>query len=69
MAHLRCIKDANFVTMYVDGVYVNRKDATVVGDVSNNNDMSIGGKINCDQAAITCDYFSGHIDYVKLTHS
>ena len=29
--------------------------------------MTIGGKINCDQIAITCDYFSGQIDFIKIT--
>ena len=37
------------------------------GVINNTIPMTIGGKINCDQVTITCDYFSGNIDYVKLT--
>ena len=31
--------------------------------------MTVGGKIDCDQIEVTCDYFSGQIDYVKITKS
>jgi hypothetical protein len=29
--------------------------------------MTVGGKLDCDQIDITCDYFSGQIDYVRFT--
>ena len=29
--------------------------------------MTIGGKIDCDQITVTCDYFSGQIDFIKIT--
>jgi hypothetical protein len=29
--------------------------------------MTVGGKINCNQDTITCDYFSGMIDYIRIT--
>jgi hypothetical protein len=28
--------------------------------------MTIGGKISCDQIEVTCDYFSGEIDYIRI---
>jgi hypothetical protein len=28
--------------------------------------MTVGGKINCNQENITCDYFSGDIDYIRI---
>ena len=31
--------------------------------------MTIAGKGNCDQVEITCDYFSGDIDYVRIETS
>jgi hypothetical protein len=31
--------------------------------------MTVGGKINCDQINVTCDYFSGDIDYIRISKS
>jgi hypothetical protein len=36
------------------------------GSISNAIPMTVGGKINCDQIAITCDYFAGDIDWLKV---
>ena len=36
------------------------------GTISNTIPMTVGGKINCDQIAITCDYFAGDIDWLKV---
>jgi hypothetical protein len=36
------------------------------GSISNTIPMTIGGKINCDQIVMTCDYFAGDIDWVKV---
>jgi hypothetical protein len=52
--------------MYVDGVFRNKKNGTT-GRIDNAIAMTIGGKINCDQVEVTCDYFSGQIDYVRIT--
>ena len=68
-ATLRCVRDANYVTMYVNGVRNGRNTAGNVGTIDNNSPLTIGGKRNCDQIDVTCDYFSGSIDYVTLTHS
>ena len=63
---LTCVRTPTSVTAYVDGVYSNRKNGTT-GTIDNTIPMTIGGKINCDQIKITCDYFSGQIDYVRIT--
>ena len=52
--------------MYVDGVFMSRKVGST-GAIDNTIPMTIGGKINCDQVAITCDYFTGMIDYVRIS--
>ena len=36
------------------------------GTISNTVPMTIGGKINCDQIDITCDYYAGDIDWVTV---
>lgn len=63
---LTCVRTPTRVTMYIDGVFHKRRIANT-GTIDNKVAMTIGGKINCDQVVTTCDYFSGMIDYVKLT--
>ena len=64
--NLTCVFNSSGVTMYVDGVFRNRKNGSA-GTVDNNFPMTFGGKLDCDQIDITCDYFSGQIDYVRFT--
>lgn len=63
---LKCVRTETSVTMYVDGVFRNRKNGRT-GDIDNSVQMTVGGKINCDQIETTCDYFSGQIDWVRIT--
>lgn len=63
---LTCVRTTSSVTMYVDGAYMNRQVGTT-GTIDNTIPMTVAGKINCDQVEITCDYFSGMIDYVRIT--
>lgn len=62
---LRCVRSSDAVTMYVDGQVVDRQ-RTSVGSISNDFDVTIGGKIECNQQSVGCDYFSGDIDYVRI---
>jgi PKD repeat protein len=61
-----CIHTATQVKQFVDGVRVAVKNGAT-GPINNKQPYTIGGKHNCDQAEITCDYFTGDIDYVKVT--
>ncbi len=63
---ITCVREPSRVTMYVDGVFMNRKNGST-GYIDNSIPMTIGGKINCNQVKITCDYFSGMIDYIRIT--
>ena len=68
---LKCVRSGNNVTMFVDGVYNSQKNAAAgvtIGTIANTVPLTIGGKINCDQVTTTCDYFTGNIDYVRLSH-
>lgn len=60
-----CRKDSMGVTMYVDGQFRNRnrRDA---GYMNNSFPFTIGGKPKCDQVKVTCDYFVGHMDWVRV---
>jgi hypothetical protein len=63
-----CVKTATSLTMTVDGT----QTVTVagkVGSISNSIPMTIAGKLNCDQVNVSCDYFAGGLDYVKISTS
>lgn len=64
--NLTCAFTSTGVTMWVDGTYQSRKAGTA-GTVDNQFPMTIGGKIDCDQVKVTCDYFTGQIDFIKIT--
>ncbi len=69
---VRCVRSANNVKIYIDGAYNAQKTAPsnkFVGNIDNTLPLTIGGKINCNNTTVACDYFSGHIDYVRITHS
>jgi hypothetical protein len=65
---LTCVRTPTQVKVYVDG---NSKPDQIkngsTGSINNAIPYTIGGKINCDQMVTTCDYFSGDIDYIKVT--
>lgn len=62
---IRCERTSWGVKLWVDGRLVKQLRGPT-GTISNNKPLSIGGKYNCNQTSITCDYFEGDIDYVKI---
>ena len=62
---IRCELSDWGIRLYVDGTLV-RSRQTSMGTIANTKVLSIGGKYYCDQIDVTCDYFSGDIDYVKI---
>ena len=65
---LTCVLTRTRLTMYIDGVERSHLNGNP-GTIDNAIPMTVGGKINCDQVEVTCDYFSGQIDYVRITKS
>jgi Laminin G domain len=65
---VRCERTASMVTMIIDGVVTGR-NRNATGTISNTRPVTVAGKGNCDQVEITCDYFAGEIDYVKIETS
>jgi hypothetical protein len=65
---VRCERTSSMVTMRVDGVVTGR-NRNATGTIANTRPVTIAGKGNCDQVEITCDYFSGDLDYVKIETS
>ncbi|MEU7999966.1 PKD domain-containing protein [Catellatospora sp. NPDC049111] len=60
-----CNRTSAYVEMYVDGVRTSRANGPT-GNVANTWQLSIGGKGTCDGVEVTCDYFIGDIDYIKI---
>ena len=65
---VRCERTSSSVTMYIDGQRTGR-NTNPTGTIANTRPVTIAGKGNCDQVNITCDYFSGDLDYVKIETS
>jgi len=65
---VRCERTSSMVTMIIDGVVTGR-NRNRTGTISNTRPVTVAGKGNCDQIEITCDYFSGEIDYVRIETS
>jgi hypothetical protein len=65
---VRCERTSSSVTMLVDGVVTGR-NRNSTGTIANTRPITIAGKLNCDQVEITCDYFVGDLDYVKIETS
>jgi hypothetical protein len=65
---VRCERTSSSVTMFVDGVVTGR-NRNPTGTIANTRPITIAGKLNCDQIEITCDYFAGDLDYLKIETS
>ncbi len=64
---VKCIHTATQVLEYVDGLKVATKNGST-GLIDNGAPFTVGGKLNCDQVTITCDYFQGDIAYITVSH-
>ena len=63
---VKCVHNATSVETWVDGVKVAVKNQRT-GPIDNAKPFVIGGKIDCNQITVTCDYFSGYVDWVRIT--
>ena len=62
---IRCERTAAGVTMTVDGVKRSMAKGKT-GSISNAKPLTIAGKGTCDQITVTCDYFVGDVDWVRV---
>lgn len=58
-----CKRAGDTVTMTVDGTTTSTSTGPT-GLITNQVPFTIGGKPNCDGVKVTCDYWSGEVDYV-----
>lgn len=62
---IRCNRTSSYVEMYVDGVRQSRLNGST-GSIANTWGLTLGGKGDCDGVEVTCDYFVGDIDWVRV---
>ena len=61
-----CVHTATSVSQWVDGVLVAETQART-GPIDNREPFVIGGKRLCDQQTVGCDYYSGLVDWARIT--
>jgi hypothetical protein len=62
---VRCDRGYSGLTLTVDGAPVARRDGWT-GRIENSWPLAIGGKTDCDQVHVGCDYYAGDLDYVRI---
>jgi hypothetical protein len=62
---LRCERTANGLTLAVNGTVESRR-SVASGTIANSRNLTIGGKPDCNDRSVECDYFQGDIDYVRI---
>ena len=62
-----CVHTATSVSQWVDGVLV-AEVAVDTGPIANTFPFVIGGKTQCDQRTVGCDYYRGVIDWARIVH-
>ena len=63
---VRCARTDDGLTLSVDGSTVARRSGWT-GRIANSWPLSIGGKTDCDQIDVGCDYYAGDLDYVEIS--
>lgn len=67
---VRCERTSSAVVLTVydsaGKVLESRTINGLTGNLSNSFPVTVGGKVKCDQTKVTCDYFSGDIDWVRV---
>jgi hypothetical protein len=62
---VRCDRTYDGVSLSIDGRDVAGRYGPT-GRIANSWPLSIGGKTECDQRTVGCDYFAGDLDYVTI---
>ncbi|MFI1988503.1 laminin G domain-containing protein [Actinoplanes sp. NPDC020271] len=60
-----CVRVSTGVALAIDGQRVAGRQGWT-GAIRNNWPLTIGGKLDCDQRTVGCDYYAGDLDYVSL---
>lgn len=60
-----CTRTSKKTVMRVDGVVTDTRNSPT-GTIANSKPVTIGGKGECDQISVGCDYFIGDIDFIRI---
>ncbi len=63
---VRCQRSGDAVTMTIDDGLKIRRASGPTGQISNTMPFAIGGKSKCNATTVTCDYWVGEMDYVRI---
>jgi hypothetical protein len=66
---LRCERTTTGVKMTINYGEPNEMSKFIkgtIGNIDNSRPMSLGGKLDCNGADVTCDYFAGAVDWVRI---
>ncbi|WP_328477288.1 laminin G domain-containing protein [Actinoplanes sp. NBC_00393] len=62
---VKCARVRGGVALIIDGRLVASKTGWT-GPIANGWPVTIGGKLDCDQVEVGCDYYAGDLDYVLI---
>ncbi|GLX99937.1 MULTISPECIES: LamG-like jellyroll fold domain-containing protein [Actinoplanes] len=62
---VRCLRVQAGVALIIDGVQVAQRPG-YTGPIANDWPITIGGKLQCDQILVGCDYYVGDLDQVTI---
>ena len=62
---VRCVRVRAGVALMIDGRQVAARSGWT-GPIANGWPVSIGGKLDCDQIDVGCDYYAGDLDYITI---
>ncbi|MBO3741664.1 laminin G domain-containing protein [Actinoplanes flavus] len=62
---VRCLRIRDGVALLIDGNEVVSKPGWT-GTIANTWPVSIGGKLDCDQVEVGCDYYAGDLDWIVI---
>lgn len=62
---VRCERSSNALILTVDGHQAARTPGWT-GRIANSWPLTIGGKVDCDQRHVGCDYYAGDLDYAEI---
>ncbi|MEU8239977.1 LamG-like jellyroll fold domain-containing protein [Actinoplanes missouriensis] len=62
---VRCVRVPEGVFLSIDGREVASRSGWT-GPIANSWPITIGGKLDCDQVEVGCDYYAGDLDYIMI---
>jgi hypothetical protein len=63
---VRCTRTDQGLTLSIDGSTVARREGRT-GRIANSWPLTIGGKTDCDQIEVGCDYYAGDLDFIEIS--